>query len=263
MVKIMVKTVAVVVMLMMPGVMRAQGANLSGQQDTVRLVAYNGLMSSVFSTTQNVQRFNDTIAKYGYGRIPTTAMGAGLGIIGRFSDDFITFGQVYVNIPLGGSSEQYTSSLWRIGVETTYAYVLLRNNVFRFYPLAGIASNYQILAIQEQRLTTPAQLNPAQFQEPWRITMTSSNLHYYIGLGADVCWENMYNRLYDMGNGLYQLDFRIGLHVAYNFGTTFIVDSPNTRHWSANGASVQGLAAIVPQGLSLKLVFTQDMVKIK
>lgn len=66
----MVKMVIIVVVVLFPVILRAQGVNISGQQDTVSLVAYNGLMGSLFSMTQNVQRFNDTISKYDYGRIP-------------------------------------------------------------------------------------------------------------------------------------------------------------------------------------------------
>jgi hypothetical protein len=243
---------------------QAQGANFTGAQDTVRLSLFGtGVISSVFSMNQNVQRFNDTMSKQGYGRFASTAIGISLGYSTRLSDDFIGFQNIFATVNLPPVSNTYTSWLWRFGIETTIAYILLKNDVFRLYPLGGVSVFYQLLTLQEQATTTPAMLNSTQFREPWRIALTSIGVSYFAGVGADVRWENPYNRVYELETGTFQMDMRIGLHLCYNFGIPFLNDSPTTIHWSANGAGVRGLASILPQGLSLKLLFIQEMVKIK
>jgi hypothetical protein len=239
---------------------QAQGANLSGAQDTVRLSPFGpSAFSSVFSMNQNVQTFNDTMSKYGYGRIAATAIGADAGYTVKFNENMIGFLGLFFAYNFPATSETYTSWLWKAGFGYDYGYILLKNDVFRLYPMLGFSMYGQLLTIQERVTTTPAMLNPAQFREPWRINMTSWGFYYHVGVGADVRWENAYNRVYEFEQGKFQVDMRIGLHLNYNLGAFLAGAAP----WSANGAGVSGLSAIAPQGLSLKVVLIQEFVKLK
>jgi hypothetical protein len=251
------------------GLQAQTGLNIiSEQTDTVRTNPY-GLPSfgSYIYMTQNVQAFNDTVAKYGYGRFSSTAIGASLGFEGSYSENFRVFGAVFLTATLGGNSEKYGMSLLNAGFSSTLAYVILRNEVFRFYPLGGAWWNVQMLNIQERKSATPSMLNVTQFPTPWRLTLWNLlDLNYFIGLGADARFPNFYNRVFHTEHGMFQLDAVFGLRLQYNTGGLFAtprLSSQAPNFWSGDGVSVPYLPAITAQGLQMQFTFTFEMVKVK
>ncbi|TAE23446.1 MAG: hypothetical protein EAZ92_14575 [Candidatus Kapaibacterium sp.] len=245
------------------------GLNItSAETDTVRTNPY-GLPAwgSYMYINQNVQAFNDTVAKYGYGRFSSGAGGVSLGYEGSYDANFRVFASAFLILGFGGGSEKYSLSLLNGGISSTLAYVILRNEVFRFYPLGGVSWNIQMLNIQERKSATPSMLNAQQFPTPWRLTLWNLfDINYFIGIGADVRLPNLYNRYFRNEHGMFQLDAVLGLRLQYNSGgISAILRRPQdpANYWSGDGVTIPYLPAITAQGLQMQFTFSFEMVKVK
>lgn len=227
--------------------------------DTIH--SFNGMSIAISVLNQDARAFNDSAAKYGYGRFGSLVYGIGFCVPFKLSDYFLAFTNYYLHYGFSAASEKYSSALWKAGFDGTYAYILFTNDVFRLYPLGGIAFQFEYMNIVERKSVPLAQLNPSQFQEPWRIGLTRFDFLFNVGIGADIFVANPYNRVYELPTGSYQMDMRIGMHLIYNFGSVF-GNVPLLQAWSANGSIVEGLPKISTQGLAVRFMLTPEFRKI-
>jgi hypothetical protein len=247
---------------------QAQLFGLNAQPDTLRMAGAFGVRytTSIFSLTHNVRAFNDSLEKQGFGRIPATSLGIGVGGTAHLGEDWVISSQLYVAYNLVPAvSARYSSWFWTFGLESTYGYVLLKNDVFRLYPMGSINFNIRYMNTRERMTITPSMLNKAALPEPWTMEMWSSpDFTIGLGIGADVLIPNIGNRYYEYETGLYQLNYNIGLHLLYNVGNYLdLLTRGSLNTWSVSGMTVNGLPSASPQGLSLRIVIMQNMVKVR
>jgi hypothetical protein len=234
--------------------------------DTIRIAPFGfRYTTSLFSLSQNVRSFNDSLAKYGYGRFAATSIGMSIGAMTLLGENVLIFSNFYGAFTAGASTS-YFSWLWTLGVEGMYGYILLKNEVFRLYPLGGLNLNVRYMHTRERLVITPSMLNRASLPEPFEIAMWSSpDYAFTLGVGADVLIPNVTNRLYEYETGTYRLDWTIGLHLLYNTGNLTDLLSAGRRNntWTVSGMTVDGLPSVSPQGLSIRVMIMQDLVKVK
>jgi hypothetical protein len=139
-------------------------------------------------------------------------------------------------------------------------YAVLQNETFRLYPQLGIHINFQNYNVSERSASIDASAIQPGMNQSWSTSMFSSSIGLSLGIGGDARIPLGYTYKLDTNpESIYKMDLLLGFQLAYNFGNFALISNP----WNMNGARVNNLPGISPQGIQARFTFGSDMRLIK